>query len=662
VPRYIDPREAAEVMRKAGGEPLEPYPGASVGWLVRCLTCGSENRPHYSSVRQGTGVCKRCGNRRAQDKNRGRYESATASRLLKFGFEALEEVQNQKLPAKVRCLSCGEIQLRHVQNILAVCKCSRTRQPLPKGRSLADAMPEVNMAWDSEKNDLEPSEILWGTNKKYFFVCELGHSYKMAVSAWRRPGRGCPVCSNSQVRQGFNDLKSQAPELDQEWHPSKNEGLEPSGLVPHSNRKVWWLGSCGHEWEASPNKRTSGRGCPVCQNLRLVPGVNDLATTHPLLVSEWHPTRNGHVRPESVVWGTPRKVWWLGACSHEWESSVVGRASARASGCPFCGGRKILPGFNDVASLPIAQDWDYQKNKVSVEKVNRGTPRKVWWKCDSGHSYQMQVNLKVKRPKSCPVCSRRVLQIGVNDLATTHPDLLAEWDIAKNSGLDPTSITSGSRKKAWWKCDRGHSWAQAVEARQKFGCPYCSGRYPILGETDLATTHPLLVEEWHPSRNSKAPSEVSFGSEYKAWWSGPCGHEWLQPVGVRVKGSGCPECAPVGYSSLSPGLLYFVIHPWSAGKIGITNVDARQSRLEALKTVGFEVVEIWQREDGQIIRDLETKALRWVRRDLGLPPYFGKEEMGRVGGWSETFSLAELSTEDVCSKISELLAQLEETK
>lgn len=661
MPRQIDPQEAAEVMRRAGADPLEPYPGSRVGWRVRCFTCGSENRPHYSSVKQGTGACRRCGNRTAREKNRQGYESATASRLQKFGFEAVGEVQSQKILVEVRCLACGKVSLKKVQDIRAVCQCSRPRRPIPQGQSLADARPEVVNSWDRERNDCDPSEVFRGSNTKRFFLCELGHSYQMSVSSWSRQGRRCPVCSNRQVNQGFNDLESQAPELAKEWNSAKNGELMPIDIVPGSNRKVWWLGACGHEWEASPNKRMSGRGCPVCQNLLLVAGVNDLAATHPSLAAEWHATRNRELGPENVVWGTHRKVWWQGPCGHEWESAVVARASSKATGCPYCGGRSILPGFNDVASLPIARHWDLEKNKVTIQSVNRGTPRKVWWRCDSGHSYLMQVNLKVKRPMSCPVCSRKVLQAGVNDLATTHPDLLLEWDFEKNSGLDPASVSSGTRTKAWWKCNRGHSWSQGIDARQRFGCPYCSGRYPVLGETDLATTHPLLVAEWHPSRNRKAPSEVSFGSEYKAWWFGPCGHEWLQPVGVRVKGSGCPQCAVYGYSSLSPGLLYFVVHPWSAGKIGITNVDARQSRLEALRTVGFEVVETWQRENGRVIRDLETKALRWVRKELGLGPYFGREEMGRVAGWSETFSLADLTNKEVCAKISELLAQIEDS-
>lgn len=661
MPRQIDPQEAAEVMRRAGADPLEPYPGSRVGWRVRCFTCGSENRPHYSSVKQGTGACRRCGNRTAREKNRQGYESATASRLQKFGFEAVGEVQSQKMLVEVRCLACGKVSLKKVQDIRAVCQCSRPRRPIPQGQSLADARPEVVNSWDRERNDCDPSEVSRGSNTKRFFLCELGHSYQMSVSSWSRQGRRCPVCSNRQVNQGFNDLESQAPELAKEWNSAKNGELMPIDIVPGSNRKVWWLGACGHEWEASPNKRMSGRGCPVCQNLLLVAGVNDLAATHPSLAAEWHATRNRELGPENVVWGTHRKVWWQGPCGHEWESAVVARASSKATGCPYCGGRSILPGFNDVASLPIARHWDLEKNKVTIQSVNRGTPRKVWWRCDSGHSYLMQVNLKVKRPMSCPVCSRKVLQAGVNDLATTHPDLLLEWDFEKNSGLDPASVSSGTRTKAWWKCNRGHSWSQGIDARQRFGCPYCSGRYPVLGETDLATTHPLLVAEWHPSRNRKAPSEVSFGSEYKAWWFGPCGHEWLQPVGVRVKGSGCPQCAVYGYSSLSPGLLYFVVHPWSAGKIGITNVDARQSRLEALRTVGFEVVETWQRENGQVIRDLETKALRWVRKELGLGTYFGREEMGRVAGWSETFSLADLTNKEVCAKISELLAQIEDS-
>ena len=54
-----------------------------------------------------------------------------------------------------------------------------------------------------------------------------------------------------------------------------------------SNVKVWWLGQCGHEWQASTSHRYRGRGCPYCCNNAVLPGFNDLSTTNPNLAKEW---------------------------------------------------------------------------------------------------------------------------------------------------------------------------------------------------------------------------------------------------------------------------------------------------------------------------------------------------------------------------------------
>lgn len=89
-----------------------------------------------------------------------------------------------------------------------------------------------------------------------------------------------------------NDLVTQFPEVARDWHPTRNTGLQPEQTAPKSNRKVWWLGSCGHEWQAVVANRTARRsGCPYCANQKVGYG-NDLATRHPELAAQWHPTRN----------------------------------------------------------------------------------------------------------------------------------------------------------------------------------------------------------------------------------------------------------------------------------------------------------------------------------------------------------------------------------
>jgi hypothetical protein len=76
-------------------------------------------------------------------------------------------------------------------------------------------------------------------------------------------------------------------------------------------------------------------------------GFNDLASRHPELAKEFHPTRNGDILPSQILAGQPKDYWWLGKCGHEWEARLTNRAS-RDSGCPECsttGYKSSLPGL-----------------------------------------------------------------------------------------------------------------------------------------------------------------------------------------------------------------------------------------------------------------------------------------------------------------------------
>ena len=56
--------------------------------------------------------------------------------------------------------------------------------------------------------------------------------------------------------------------------------------------------------------------------------------------------------------------------------------------------------------------------------------------------------------------------LGVNDLATTHPHIMKFWDYKKNTeelGLDPKKLLIGSRKTAYWFCEKcGVSYPQRI--------------------------------------------------------------------------------------------------------------------------------------------------------------------------------------------------------
>ena len=81
-----------------------------------------------------------------------------------------------------------------------------------------------------------------------------------------------------------NSLAEVRPELVSEWS-EKNLPLTPDDITFGSNKKVWWKGACGHEWQTSVKARSSGEKCPICSGARVIAGINDLATLEPLLVS-----------------------------------------------------------------------------------------------------------------------------------------------------------------------------------------------------------------------------------------------------------------------------------------------------------------------------------------------------------------------------------------
>ena len=51
---------------------------------------------------------------------------------------------------------------------------------------------------------------------------------------------------------------------------------------------------------------------------------NSLTEVHPELVSEWS-EKNLPLTPDSITFGSNKKVWWKGACGHEWETSIKAR-------------------------------------------------------------------------------------------------------------------------------------------------------------------------------------------------------------------------------------------------------------------------------------------------------------------------------------------------
>ena len=105
-----------------------------------------------------------------------------------------------------------------------------------------------------------------------------------------------------------------------------------------------------------------------------------LAEKCPELVSEWHPTKNGDLKPTDISYGSDRKVWWQCEKGHSWQARISNRI--HGNNCPVCIGKKVLVGYNDLAIVmpSLASEWHPTKNgALTPRDVTVGSNKKVWY-------------------------------------------------------------------------------------------------------------------------------------------------------------------------------------------------------------------------------------------------------------------------------------------
>ena len=429
--------------------------------------------------------------------------------------------------------------------------------------------------WDYEKNsEITPFSVGSHSTKKVWWIGKCGHGWDARIDHRTTMHSDCPICAGKRVLAGFNDLQTAFPNIAQEWHPSKNANVMPTGVTPYSKQKVWWKCDKGHEWQATISNRTGKNktGCPFCAGKKAVKGISDLQSRYPELSKEWHPTKNFDLRPADITVGSSKKVWWLGKCGHEWQATVCDRVSGK--GCSYCSNKKLLTGFNDLQTKypEIANEWHPSKNgDTKPTDVLYGSHKKAWWLCQKGHEWEAVVKARTSLNTGCPFCSGRMVISGVNDLQSKFPDISLEWNNEKNAGMKPEYVAFGSQKIVWWKCLNGHEWKASIANRtgkMKSGCPYCSNRKIIPGFNDLASSNPQLAGEWNFEKNKglvdghgidiSTPDKVSPVSGKSVWWKCQKGHEWKAKIANRVNGDCCPLCSKAGTSISEQGVAFYL--------------------------------------------------------------------------------------------------------
>lgn len=431
------------------------------------------------------------------------------------------------------------------------------------------------------------------------------------------------------------------PELMEQWDFDKNNaiGLDPSKTAHKSKKKVWWLCSNGHSYEQSIDKKTvRNYGCPICNNSKIVKGINDLATIRPDVAKEWHPTKNGDLTPFAVSYGSGKRVWWLCPEGHEYQATIHDKTSDNTK-CPICNKRnqtsfpeqaifyyvrQIYPNainrYTDIfvnsmeldiyiPSIKVAIEYDgaqwhkseseykrelkkysiCKENKIyliRVKEADEWTWKDVadqfylikkskklqqleliirqivdfvdlesnFWTCKNPMQIHSKIDVNLERDKHK---IQSYLTDTANSLEEYDSVLVKEWDYEKNGHLKPSMFAPHSNDIVWWKCIKcGNSFKMGINDRtnrRKSGCPECakssrvvSFRKQVVDKIgSLEFTHPHLAKEWHPTKNGDlTPRDISAGHFKPKWWKcGKCGYEWEASPNNRKKGVGCPCCS-----------------------------------------------------------------------------------------------------------------------
>ena len=400
--------------------------------------------------------------------------------------------------------------------------------------------------------------------------------------------------SRQKLVVGENDLATVAPKV-AAMLSEKDKHFAFEITAGSGRRLAFVCSDCGQEFEAKIYNvvcSVSGgtTGCPVCVGRKIIFGINDLASQCPEAAAMWS-SKNKLSASEVPVKSSRKFFFKCHDCGQEFVAkiqNVVRSLGNGTTGCPICAGLKVVSSINDLASqCPEAAAMWSSKNKLSASEVPIGTCRKSFFKCrDCGQEFEAViadvVHAVANGNTDCPVCARKKIVPGINDLASKCPKAAAMWS-GKNK-LSASEVAVKSNQKSFFKCrDCGQEFETTIAgvvravANGNTDCPVCAGRKVVPGINDLASQCPEAAAMWS-SKNKLSASEVPVKSSRKFFFKcRDCKQEFETAIATVVRAishncTGCYDCNMRKKNAISkPEWFYTRLYLAFAGENGIPN-------------------------------------------------------------------------------------------
>ncbi|MGL4451781.1 MAG: zinc-ribbon domain-containing protein [Sarcina sp.] len=423
-----------------------------------------------------------------------------------------------------------------------------SNQKVCKDNCLETTNPEILREWDYNKNSILPNEILAGTHRKVWWICEKNHKWEASVVKRVREKKGCPFCSGQRVCKE-NSLAIFRPDLLKEWDYIKNLEVTPENITKSSGKKVWWICEKKHSWESAVNNRTNkGTNCPFCAGQKVC-DENSLYVQRKDLCGEWNYKKNINVDIKDFTISSGKKVWWKCRKGHEWKAIIASRT--RGSNCPKCSNntseadkaifyvmKKIfsdaqlrylfkinnenIEGDCYVPNLNLVIEYDgyYHINKLEKDI------EKKYKLLNAG--YKLILIRDERLPKINIECIK-IIKKEKQKLNIVIKEILLELEKIKKFSLNEYLSFQKVMKE--------------LDDFEAFRLAYLNEFLKDKDKKSLLNLYPQIAEEWSKKNVSILPQDVTAGSGLVVWWK--CkdkGHEWKTTVAERTRGRGCPFC------------------------------------------------------------------------------------------------------------------------
>ncbi|MEH0110668.1 zinc-ribbon domain-containing protein [Tersicoccus sp. MR15.9] len=461
------------ILLTGGLKPAEPFTGPDDWRLTTCLTCGS--RAHYRLAytleknAQGEATCRIChwtewtaANGPSSDYAATFVLSAdqvTASLGAK-GFELVSAMQdglNVDDPVLVRCRSCLRITANRLSDATGGHKCAsitpatpppaaqpKTTQnirsehptrPRRAGVLLSESGHAALAWWDHDRNsERDFRTVTMRASRTCQWVCpDCGLSFAAKVLDMTALRPTCPDCEerrHAEWEERYERLKrtpiSDVPELLAAWA----DDADPRTVMVADFELRRFRCPAGHHPRVSPTRFLDAE-CPSCRSARTRQAQKDwLADILPEIASQWHPTLNGKLTPDKVVWDSKRVLWWKAeCCGHEWQESPRSRDKYARLHCPSCG---TILGSLAWQDPGLAAEWS-SANPLTPWQVrpHAKTSFVPAWVCatDPAHVWQQSLSAR-SNGAECPECR----QAGKSKVELAHHAAAAEVFPGARSG------------------------------------------------------------------------------------------------------------------------------------------------------------------------------------------------------------------------------------